>query len=118
MNRFNLKRALLTGLGAVFCIGGMLWWHHSQAPRAAAPPAIAAAANSAVSGTNSPAVLAKATPAQTISHEMDLTVNPYAAGLREPGKSKRDWNAGFIQNFEQAKAGDPVKFELTRGVMA
>ena len=49
---------------------------------------------------------------------MDLAVNPYAGALREPGKSKRDWNAGYIGTFQKAKAGDPVRFELTGGVMA
>ncbi len=49
---------------------------------------------------------------------MDLAVNPYAGGLREPGKSKRAWDAGYIQTFRNAKIGDPVRFELTGGLMA
>lgn len=49
---------------------------------------------------------------------MDLKVNPYAAGLREPGKFKREWDVDFIKNFQQSKAGDLVRFELTSGVMA
>jgi Protein of unknown function (DUF642)/Bacterial Ig domain len=60
----------------------------------------------------------KSLPAQTASREMDLAVNPYAAGLREPGKSKRGWDAAYIESFRTSKTGDPVRFELTRGVMA
>lgn len=53
-----------------------------------------------------------------VSREMDIAVNPYAAGLSGPGKSKRAWDARFIQGFSQAKDGDAVSFELTGGVMA
>ena len=53
-----------------------------------------------------------------VSREMDIAINPYAGGLREPGKSKRGWDAGYIQSFLQAKPGDPVQFELTGGVKA
>jgi hypothetical protein len=52
------------------------------------------------------------------SVEMDVRVNPYAAGLREPGKSRRAWDPNFIDGFRQASAGNPVRFELTGGLMA
>lgn len=44
--------------------------------------------------------------------------NPYAAALREPGISKRPWPVDFMSQFQQAAAGDPVRFELTGGVFA
>ena len=47
-----------------------------------------------------------------------MAVNPYAGALREPGKSKRAWDAGYIESFQSAKSGDPVHFELTGGVIA
>ena len=83
-------------------------------------------ATNAVNPSNVPAAAALAKTNSTVSastsvqvsREFDLSVNPYAAALREPGKSKREWDASFIENFQQAKAGDPVKFELTGGVMA
>jgi hypothetical protein len=53
-----------------------------------------------------------------ISREMDVALNPYAAGLRGPGSSKRAWDARFIERFQQAKDGDPVRIELTDGVVA
>jgi len=53
-----------------------------------------------------------------VSREMDIAVNPYAGSLRNPGKSKRAWDAGYIRSFQQEKTGDPVGFELTGGVMA
>jgi len=49
---------------------------------------------------------------------MDLAANPYAGALREPGKSKRTWDAAYIRNFKDAKNGDAVQFELTNGVTA
>lgn len=49
---------------------------------------------------------------------MDINSNPYAASLHGPGKSKRKWEAGYIDTFKLAKDGDPVRFELTDGVMA
>jgi len=52
------------------------------------------------------------------SREMNLAVNPYAASLRGPGKSKRTWDADSINQFQNAKSGDPVAFELTGGGMA
>ncbi|MCF7732150.1 MAG: hypothetical protein K9N23_10700 [Akkermansiaceae bacterium] len=58
------------------------------------------------------------TTSAVLDREMDITVNPYAAALHEPGKSKRAWNAGYIESFQQSKNGDPVRFELTNGVMA
>ena len=60
---------------------------------------------------------AAAAPAP-VSREMDIRVNPYAAALREPGKSRRPWDPAYLQSFRQARAGDPVRFELTGGVMA
>jgi len=49
---------------------------------------------------------------------MDIVVNPYAAGLRGPGRSKRAWDVAYIGTFQNAKNGDRVRFELTDGVMA
>ncbi len=49
---------------------------------------------------------------------MDLAVNPYAASLQGSGKSKRSWDADYIASFRHAKNDDPVRFELTNGVVA
>jgi hypothetical protein len=49
---------------------------------------------------------------------MDLAINPYAAGLSAPGKSKRAWDTKFIESFQRSKDGDPVRFELTNGAIA
>jgi len=113
-----MKKVLLVGLCVFFFVGGLLWWHYSQSSREVAPRATAVSSGSVKAGTNLPPVLAKAAPAPSVSREMDLTVNPYASGLREPGKSKRGWDADYIKSFQQAKNGDPVRFELTGGVMA
>lgn len=121
-----MKKTLLASLCVAVCFGGLVWWHHASAPRDGLPLAAAASSNAVVpqvnvvGSSNVPLPSANAvlgTKAQ-ISREMDLTVNPYAAGLREPGKSKREWDARFIESFQQAKAGDPVRFELTQGAMA
>ncbi len=52
------------------------------------------------------------------SREFDLTVNPYAAGLREPGKSKRAWEVDFLERHRNASVGEPITFELTGGILA
>jgi hypothetical protein len=52
------------------------------------------------------------------SREMDVAFNPYAAGLRGPGSSKRAWDVRYIERFQQTKDGDPVRIELTDGVIA
>ena len=113
-----MKKTLLAGLCVVFCIGGILWWHYSLAPHGAVSQTPALLAAASVAGTNVPPVTVKSAPAQRESREFDLSVNPYAGGLREPGKSKREWDASYIESFQKAKSGGPVRFELTGGVVA
>ncbi|HWW00775.1 MAG TPA: LamG-like jellyroll fold domain-containing protein [Candidatus Acidoferrum sp.] len=55
---------------------------------------------------------------QPISRELDISVNPYAGALREPGKSKRQWDPGFLTTLQNAASGDPIRFELTQGQVA
>jgi hypothetical protein len=57
-------------------------------------------------------------PARAVTPEFDLSINPYAGSLKGPGKSKRAWDAGFLQRFPNAANGDPVQFELTTGQLA
>lgn len=52
------------------------------------------------------------------SREFDVTVNPYAASLREAGASKRAWESGFLQRQSNTAAGEPIQFELTEGAIA
>ncbi|MEK7954169.1 beta strand repeat-containing protein [Luteolibacter soli] len=49
---------------------------------------------------------------------MNVALNPYAASLHGPGTSKRAWDVRYIESFQQAKEGDPVRFELTDGAIA
>ncbi|MES2659619.1 MAG: Ig-like domain-containing protein [Verrucomicrobiota bacterium] len=74
--------------------------------------------NEAKTNPNTTTVAGGDPAGKPVSREMDPTVNPYAAALSQPGKSKRAWDAGFIGSFLHAKAGDPVRFELTDGVIA
>ena len=128
-----MKKPLLVALLAALAVGMVLWWQHSPAARGPSSPAVASGAashavtppaslnpppTSVVAGGNLPPQAAVASTNQPVSREMDLTVNPYAAALREPGKSKRVWDADYIKTFQTARAGDPVRFELTGGVMA
>jgi len=59
-----------------------------------------------------------AKPTGIVLREFDIAVNPYAAALREQGKSKRAWPADFLQQQDKAAVGDAIQFELTGGVMA
>ena len=52
------------------------------------------------------------------SREFDLAINPYAAVLREPGRSKRAWETDFLQRQNTATNGSLIEFELTEGLMA
>ena len=121
-----MRKTLVAVLCAAVCLGGLLRWHFSKVPPVTLSQAVAVASKTAVppanvvSDSNAPVqpVSAAATTNAPISRELDIALNPYAAGLREPGKSKREWDAGYIKNFQTAKAGDPVKFELTAGVLA
>ncbi len=62
--------------------------------------------------------LAMAATHQSLPPEFDLAVNPYAAGLRSPGRSKRSWDENFLRGFEQVNSGDAIRFELTEGRVA
>jgi hypothetical protein len=42
-------------------------------------------------------------------------INPYAGALKEPGKSKRSWDVGFMKSHQSAETGDAIEFELTEG---
>ena len=70
-----------------------------------------------------PAVTSQATIASnTVPHgksaEFDVTINPYAGALREPGKSKREWDVNFLKTLGDLKTGQPIQFELTDGRIA
>ncbi|MES2657612.1 MAG: DUF642 domain-containing protein [Verrucomicrobiota bacterium] len=130
------RRTLLLGLLIALCIVTLLWRQHlpvvrESSPLAAGPPVSTRAAEtdpaSDVVGSGGKPLQAEDADTPTsptvankppVPREMDVAVNPYAAGLSGPGKSKRQWDAGYIEGFQQAKDGDPVSFELTDGVMA
>ena len=120
----KIKTTIVASLCALVCAVGLLWWHSSRTsqvlpPLAAAPASNAVASSPHITGSSqAPFPSTNVGSNQPLSREFDLAVNPYAAGLREPGKSKREWDDGYITHFQQAKSGDAVKFELTGGVMA
>ena len=60
----------------------------------------------------------RAEPQPARSREFDPAINPYAPALREPGKSKRPWDVTFLQAYQNASSNQPIRFELTGGVMA
>ncbi len=113
-----MKKFFLAGLCVAVCAAGLLWWFQSPAPQNMTTHTVVVAAVSAVAATNTSLASTKSVAAQPISRELDLAVNPYAAALREPGKSKRAWDASYITNFQAAKSGDAVMFELTGGARA
>lgn len=82
--------------------------NHPQEATASAAVVHAATSSNAIRNTAHSAV----TP------EFSLAVNPYAGALREPGKSKRAWNANFLRDLGNPAGGDLIQFELTGGRMA
>src|SRR5690242_10700448 len=97
----NKRIALLAGMAVGVCGALYLVLTHFN-PKSEAKPA-----PHAVAGNNQPTKppsppgsakfnsppIAKSRPA---TREFDMTVNPYAGALLEPGKSRRTWDANFI----------------------
>jgi hypothetical protein len=52
------------------------------------------------------------------SREFDPAVNPYAAGLRAPGRSKRPWQVDFLQRRNAMQRDERIEFDLTDGLVA
>jgi hypothetical protein len=77
----------------------------------------AAAPRSAILNSNQTANAVGSRPVVG-AREFDLVINPYAAGLREPGRAKRAWESDFLQRQQNVSEGVPIEFELTGGVMA
>jgi len=119
-----MKKWLLLVLSMAVCVGAILWRQRSSS--AQNTTSMTTTQQGAIGKLQTGSVAGNAIPLQTIntssnttaSRELNVTLNPYAAGLRAPGKSKRDWNADQIDQFENAQIGDSVKIELTRGVTA
>lgn len=93
-------------------------------PSTSGPSATAGLSMTPGAGSSSAAAPGPGAPATapvqatTVARESDLAVNPYAAGLREPGKSKRAWDDRFLSLHDSVAEGDAIAFELTEGVMA
>jgi hypothetical protein len=119
------KIALLAGLAVAICGALYLVFAHfnvksGDKPKLQAavesqnqPVKLVTPSSGSAAGTNT--ISAKGRPA---TREFDMTVNPYAGALLEPGKSKRAWDAGFLKTLQNAKNGDAIRFELTEGKMA
>lgn len=69
--------------------------------------------NVSLPAANSNAVVSGNTLAE--AGKSKFGINPYAGALREPGKSKRSWDTGFMKMQLLAAAGDAIEFELTEG---
>lgn len=116
-----LKRTLLllgltaTAAAVYFFVAGRQASPPSGSVSAAgtAPNVSTAKAGATVSNAN-----VSATAAATNTAEFNMAINPYAGALREPGKSKRAWDAGFLQMLGNVSEGQPISFELTGGKMA
>jgi hypothetical protein len=77
-------------------------------PTSPTPPAPSDGSSNAAGGSTT----------QPVSREFDLTVNPYAAALRQPGRSKSSWNENFLAGFREAASGEAIRFELMDGRFA
>jgi len=87
------------------------------AASSAQPISSTALPSQAAVASNRPSIAASG-QGTNISREFDIHVNPYAAGLREPGRSRRAWEVDFLERHQSVAVGDPIEFELTDGVMA
>ncbi len=116
----RLRRILgLAGVTVILGTGLYVFLNHPTPPDSPGVP-LATTANkptalaALASGTNSPIQ----PDSRSSAPAFNKFANPYAAALREPGKSKRNWETDFLTRFRQAADGDPIRFELTEGGMA
>jgi Concanavalin A-like lectin/glucanases superfamily/Putative Ig domain len=122
----NKHAALFIGLAAIIVAGLYFSSSHSRLKPGGKATSPQAAADRPGTALPNPAELAapastnsSANPAnQTRPPEPNPGDNPYAAALREPGKSKRAWNLDFLKRLPNAADGQAIRFELTEGRMA
>src|SRR5689334_389050 len=57
-----------------------------------------------VAASNNPAITG-----QQKSRELDPALNPYAAALHGPGKSKRAWEVNYLKSLQHPQSGDPIR---------
>ena len=119
------RLALIAGVAAIIVAVFYVAFFHFPRTRSAVTPAAATAgppgpalAGSSGSPGSSGTNAASASLQRPASREFDPGTNPYAAALREPGKSKRAWDLGFLKQHAQAASGEAIRFELTEGRMA
>lgn len=119
-----IKRLALGAVLLALVCGAMYFISRTSQPSTAqADPAnVRAETNSQVQPSNAAAQIITGaqggSSALPSTRELDPAVNPYASALREPGKSKRSWDANFLKSFSNAAAGDAIQFELTDGRVA
>jgi len=116
-----MKRIILCGLGVVVVAAIVLILLRKTPSGATQSPASADNVKPVVSN-NIPAAPGMASPSSTtnaaIAANSKFGINPYAGALREPGKSKRNWDLGFMAAHQQAASGEPIEFELTERKVA
>jgi hypothetical protein len=109
---------LLIAAGLLAAVAVRQFWPANQTPTSA--PSVSAATLSAPANaaTNTaPGSDHDSVPATQTASKFGI-VNPYAAALKVPGKSKRAWDVSFMKTHQHAAAGDAIEFELTGGRMA
>ena len=122
-----MKRAsLFAGLAVLVAAGLYVAFSSARMKRghaAVPPPATGARLRAASASTAAQSGSARVNSASNGTHssrsrDMDLAINPYAAALREPGKSKRAWDPDFLKQHQDASIGQTIRFELTDGRVA
>jgi len=112
-----MKRLTLSVLAIAVMVGGIALQFRASRTSSAGRNSNVAAAQVAdkvaqVSPGSNIVVDAKSPPQ---SGPSKIGINPYAGALKEPGKSKRAWDVGFMKAHQQATTGDAIEFELTEG---
>jgi hypothetical protein len=121
-----IKRvALFVGLAALSVAGLYFLVAHSRLKPggAARAPEVSIARRPGIPSPTERAALARTNSASNAANQPPATkpdprVNPYAAALREPGRSKRAWDLDFLKRRPNAADGEAIHFELTEGRIA
>jgi hypothetical protein len=127
-NNYFMNKRLLPFLGLALIIGVALYFSlshdQSKAANDSKLPAVAGGGeNNAPTGVVTKAAgigsnIVSNSTASAKAPEFNPAVSPYAAALREPGKSKRTWDGNYLKSIPHPQAGDPIQFELTEGRIA
>jgi hypothetical protein len=112
--KFRIRLIIGLAIG-IFVAVGFVVFHAPRSLKDASkdrPTAASPADGAGLSGSGLVTANVSSASSQTNpppSREFDPAVNPYAGGLRSPGKSKRAWDTDILADLQNRASGDPIR---------